>query len=138
MNAVILAMTMLGQIPQFGPQSQWGWDGTVHNNSGWGYRKLYGNGYYPPQVFVSRAAFVRPPSPTNIIAAQMRASKASRPRSLSSRTIAGLIELAEEKERLWAILLESEPEDKKEAREEYLAARRRLDRARFIASRELH
>lgn len=137
MNAALLAMAMLGQIPQFGPQAQWGWDGSVYNNSGWGYRKLYGNGYYPPQVFMPRMAFVRPPSPTNIVAAQMRASKASRPRSLSSGTVSGLMELAAEKERLWSALLESGPEDKDEAREEYWAAKKRLDRARVVASKEL-
>ena len=136
MTTILLAIALCGQIPQYGPRAQWGWDGAVYNRTGWGYRRLYGNGYYPPATFTPRAVIVRPPSPWNVAVAEMRAARASRPRSPSPGTLSELQSLADEAASLWAILLEAGPDAKDAAREEYFAARQRLELARIAAARE--
>ena len=143
MNAILLALSILGQCHRhsyvpYGPQSQWGWDGSVYNQSGWGYRKLYGNGYYPPVVFLPLATFAPLPSPWNAAVADMRSARASRMRSLSPSTTSDLYSLTAEKDRLWGAVLDSEPTDKPAAYKEYRRAKQRLEMARIAASRELH
>jgi hypothetical protein len=146
-TTAILTLTCC-QVP-YGPQSQWGWDGTVQNRSGWGYAQLYGNGYYPPWVFygggrcgpsgccnASRASLYYT-SPWNAAVAELRAAG---PRRSSDKRPPGdvqrlLADLDTRRADLYEQLRSAEPQSKAALRAEWLQARQDLERARLQAAR---
>lgn len=134
------------QVP-YGPQSQWGWDGAIQNRTGWGYRTLYGAGYYPPAALYgrrcgpsgccssSRATWYQ--SPWNAAVAELRAAGPSRS---SDRRPPGdvqrlLADLEARRADLYSQLQAAEPQSKPALRAEWLQARQDLERARLQAAR---
>ena len=128
MNAILLSLTLLGQSSCARVYNPVLVTTAPRSSPYWPYRNPIA--VLPPPVY-------KPVSPWNIAVAQLRAQNAARKRPLSQGTIYALQELAAEKERLWAALLESEPPDKDDARKQYLAVKKQLERARLLASREL-
>jgi hypothetical protein len=143
-----LLTIVFSQVP-YGPQAQWGWDGTVHNRTGWGYRELYGRGYYPVAAFYgsrcgpsgccssSRATWYYT-SPWNAAVAELRAAG---PRRSSDKrpppsTIANLEFLALKTADAYSTLRAAEPQDKSELRAQWMDARRQLEQARYRAAKE--
>ena len=140
MNVIILALAVISaDYPGYGPRACWRWDGSVHNNSGWGYSRLYGNGYYPPVVFMP-SFILRPlPSPWNAAVAELRASSPSRSRDrwLPTSTADSLRELDLRRAELYATLIAAPKDEKDELRQQWMIARQELERARILASKEL-
>lgn len=135
------------QVP-YGPQAQWGWDGTVQNQTGWGYARLYGRGYYPPAAFYgggcqrgccsSSRASLYLPSPWNAAVAELRARGPSRSsdRRPPPSTWANLEVLALQTATAYDTLRAAAPQDKSELRAQWLDARRQLEQARYRAAKE--
>jgi len=143
-----LLTIVFSQVP-YGPQAQWGWDGTIENRSGFGYRQLFGSGYYPPSVFygsrcgprgccsASRASIYLP-SPWNAAVAELRArgpARSSDKRPPPS-TWANLEFLALQTQSAYDNLRAADPMDKPELRREWIAARDKLVQARLKAAKE--
>lgn len=146
MLTTILLLTC-SQVP-YGPQAQWGWDGTVQNRTGWGYAQLYGNGIYPPWVFygggrcgpsgccsASRSSWY--PSPWNAAVAELRArgpvrSSDKRPPPDVQRMLA---DLEAQRRDLYDQLINAASSDKPTLRAEWIRARQELERARIQAAR---
>jgi hypothetical protein len=123
------------QVP-YGPQSQWGWDGTVQNRSGWGYARLYGHGYYPPEVLVPRAMFVPIPNNWQAVVDDLRARRpSSRDRAPPPEVVQYLQELDLHRAQLYDQLTAAPRDRKQELRAAWLQARRDLERARIQAVR---
>ena len=135
MNAILLSLALLGQSSRV----------AVHVETPILTNRPYGIAYYrrsnpswpyrDPRTLVPMPVY-RPVSPWNQAAVELRAAKASRPRSPSPGTVMALQGLIAEKERLWAVLLESEPVDKPAALEDYRAAKSRLESAQTKAAKE--
>lgn len=140
MTAILLTLVLCGQCHSsigYGPQACWEWDGSVQNHSGWGYSRLYGNGYYPPEVFVPRFSMYPLPSPWNQAVSKARAAHVAKPHRLPTGTLAELQSAMYEKQQLWIELIEAEAADKALARDAYLKAKDRLHRIQVAAAREL-
>jgi hypothetical protein len=115
MNAILLAMAVCGQY--FGnPTHSYGRTFSVYH-AAW---------FYAPSH-----------SPWNQAVAELRSARATKQRSLSPETINRLKILLTEKQYLWAELVESSPSDKPMARDAYLKAKAKLNRAQLDAAREL-
>ena len=152
MNAILLALVVMSaDYPAYGPRAAWGWDGTVMNYSGWGYVRLYGNGYYPPAVFYggyrgpsgccsSSRASLYLPSPWNAAVAELRARGPSRSRDrwLPIATADSLRTLDLRRAELYATLVAAPKDEKAELRQQLIVARQELERARILASKELY
>ena len=153
MNVILLALvvmsadvriTVMGGIslddcPTYGPRAAWGWDGSVHNHSGWGYHRLYGHGYYPPAVFAPSFMFQPLPNAWNAAVAELRANGPSRSRDrwLPTATADSLRTLDLRRAELYAALIAAPKDEKAELRQQLIVARQELERARILASKEL-
>jgi hypothetical protein len=144
MNAILLALSVVSancpDYPAYGPRAAWGWDGSVHNHSGWGYTRLYGHGYYPPAVFAPSFTFQPLPNAWNSAVAELRASGPSRSRDrLVSPAVAdSLRRLESQRDELYAALVAAPKDEKAELRQQLIVARQELERARILASKELY
>jgi len=102
---------------------------------------LYGNGYYPPWVYVPPPVFYPLPSPWNAAVAELRARGNVRSRdrfeTLPPSTAAELRDLESRKAELYARLRAAPQAEKAELRAEWLRAREDLERARLLAARQL-
>lgn len=116
MNAILLAAALLGQC-NYGYSPRY----TERFSGSW-----YAVRFYAPMH-----------SPWNAAVAELRAKQAPRTRTVSPGTMESLQSLAAEKDRLWIVLLESEPADKEAARNEYRIVKQRLELARVVAAREI-
>jgi len=150
MLTTILILSLC-QVP-YGPQSQWGWDGTVENRSGFGYRQLFGAGYYPPSVFYGgecrpsgccsssrrcSVAFVPTQNPWNTAVAELRAAgpRRSSDKRPPTPVVYELEQLDSRRADLYASLRDAAPEEKADLRREWLQARDDLEKARIQAAR---
>jgi len=132
MNALLLSLALLGQSSRVSVRVET----PILTNRPYGIAYYRRSPYRDPRTLVPMPVY-RPVSPWNQAAAELRAAKASRPRSPSPGTVMALQELIAEKERLWAVLLESEPVDKPAALEAYRAAKTRLESAQTKAAKEM-
>ena len=121
----------LSQVP-YGPQAQWGWDGSVQNRTCWGDRP--GNCYSASRRCV---VFIPLPSPWNAAVAELRAAG---PRRSSDKRPPGEIQqqlasLEARRADLYDQLRAAEPQSKAALRAEWLQARQDLEHARLQAAR---
>lgn len=142
-----LLTLVLTQVP-YGPQSQWGWDGTVENRSGFGYRTLFGGGYYPPSAFYvgrcgpseccsSSRQSLYLSSPWNSAVAELRAAgpRRSSDKRPPATVVHELEQLDSRRSDLYTALRDAPPSEKADLRREWMQAREDLDRARIQAAR---
>ena len=155
MLTAALLTIVCAQVP-YGPQSQWGWDGSVQNRSGFGYAKLFGSGYYPPAAFYGGTyhqpgccsqsrrcsmsngpTFVPTTNQWNAAVAELRAAgpQRSSDKRPPPEIQAQLAELDAQRESLYQELVAAAPQDKAALRAWLIQAREELERARIRAAR---